>query len=39
MSLEFLIIDPQNDFSDSSDAALPVTGAGADAERLALSRE
>ena len=35
MSLEFLIIDPQNDFSDSSDAALPVTGAGADAERLA----
>ena len=39
MSLEFLIIDPQNDFSDSSDAALPVTGAGADAERLALLLE
>ena len=33
--LEFLIVDPQNDFSDAPDAALPVTGAGADAERLA----
>ena len=35
MRLEFLIVDPQNDFSDAPDAALPVTGAGADAERLA----
>lgn len=33
--LEFLIIDPQNDFSDSPQAALPVPGARADAERLA----
>lgn len=35
MSLEFLIIDPQNDFSDAPGAALPVPGASADAERLA----
>ena len=35
MSLEFLIIDPQNDFSDAPSAALPVPGASADAERLA----
>jgi nicotinamidase/pyrazinamidase len=35
MRLEFLIIDPQNDFSDTLGAALPVPGAGADAERLA----
>ena len=35
MRLEFLIIDPQNDFSDAPGAALPVPGAGADAERLA----
>ena len=35
MRLEFLIIDPQNDFSDTPDAALPVPGASADAERLA----
>lgn len=35
MRLEFLIIDPQNDFSDTPGAALPVPGAGADAERLA----
>ncbi|MCB1825728.1 MAG: hypothetical protein KDJ54_14545 [Candidatus Competibacteraceae bacterium] len=35
MRLEFLIVDPQNDFSDAPGAALPVTGAGADAERLA----
>lgn len=36
MRLEFLIIDPQNDFSDAPGAALPVPGAGADAERLAM---
>ena len=35
MRLEFLIVDPQNDFSDAPGAALPVAGAGADAERLA----
>jgi nicotinamidase-related amidase len=35
MRLEFLIIDPQNDFSDVTGAALPVPGATADAERLA----
>ena len=35
MRLEFLIIDPQNDFSDTPCAALPVPGAGADAIRLA----
>lgn len=35
MSLKLMIIDPQNDFSDFSDAALPVPGAGADAQRLA----
>lgn len=35
MRLEFLIIDPQNDFSDTPGAALPVPGANADAERLA----
>lgn len=35
MRLEFLIIDPQNDFSDAPGAALPVPGASADAERLA----
>ncbi len=35
MRLEFLIIDPQNDFSDTPAAALPVPGASADAERLA----
>lgn len=35
MRLEFLIIDPQNDFSDTPGAALPVPGAGADAVRLA----
>lgn len=35
MRLEFLIVDPQNDFSDAPGAALPVPGAGADAERLA----
>lgn len=35
MRLEFLIIDPQNDFSDTPEAALPVPGASADAERLA----
>ena len=35
MRLEFLIIDPQNDFSDAPGAALPAPGASADAERLA----
>ena len=35
MRLEFLIIDPQNDFSDTPGAALPVPGASADAGRLA----
>ena len=35
MSLKFLIIDPQNDFSDAPGAALPVPGATMDAERLA----
>ena len=35
MQLEFLIVDPQNDFSDAPGATLPVPGAGADAERLA----
>jgi len=35
MRLQFLIIDPQNDFSDAPGAALPVPGASADAERLA----
>ncbi|MFO1372732.1 MAG: isochorismatase family protein [Candidatus Competibacteraceae bacterium] len=35
MRLEFLIVDPQNDFSDAPGAALPVPGASADAERLA----
>ncbi len=35
MRLEFLIIDPQNDFSDTQGAALPVPGASADAVRLA----
>ena len=33
--LEFLIIDPQNDFSDNATANLPVVGANKDAERLA----
>ncbi|MBL8251060.1 MAG: hypothetical protein JNK31_05290 [Candidatus Competibacter sp.] len=35
MNLDFLLIDPQNDFSDTANAALPVPGALADAERLA----
>jgi nicotinamidase-related amidase len=35
MRLEFLIIDPQNDFCDIAGAALPVAGAYQDAERLA----
>ncbi len=35
MKLHFLIIDPQNDFSDTAGAALPVPGAMADARRLA----
>lgn len=34
-TLEVLIIDPQNDFCDSTGATLPVPGACADAERLA----
>ena len=34
-NLELLIIDPQNDFSDSPGATLPVPGAGEDAQRLA----
>jgi nicotinamidase-related amidase len=36
MHIEFLIIDPQNDFSDVPHAALPIPGASEDAERLAL---
>jgi nicotinamidase-related amidase len=32
---QLLIIDPQNDFCDIAPAALPVTGASADLERLA----
>ncbi|MBL8259420.1 MAG: hypothetical protein JNM60_06410 [Candidatus Competibacteraceae bacterium] len=35
MKLDFLLIDPQNDFCDTAGAALPVPGASADAERLA----
>ncbi|MGB2679706.1 MAG: hypothetical protein WBE39_00130 [Candidatus Competibacter sp.] len=35
MKFDFLLIDPQNDFSDTAGAALPVPGASADAERLA----
>ncbi len=35
MKLHFLIIDPQNDFSDVEQAALRVPGANADAQRLA----
>jgi len=35
MQLEVLLIDPQNDFSDAPGAALPVTGAAQDADRLA----
>lgn len=33
---DLLIVDPQNDFMDIADAALPVPGAAADMERLAL---
>ncbi len=32
---DLLIVDPQNDFMDIADAALPVPGAAADMERLA----
>ncbi len=39
MRLEFLIIDPQNDFSDTPGAALPVPGVSADAVRLAALLE
>jgi len=35
MNARLLIIDPQNDFCDIPGAALPVTGANADMERLA----
>lgn len=35
MSATLLIIDPQNDFCDIPGAALPVTGAAADMQRLA----
>jgi len=35
MNARLLIIDPQNDFCDIPGAALPVTGANADLERLA----
>jgi len=34
MKNHLLIIDPQNDFHDQTGAALPVTGAMADADRL-----
>lgn len=34
MQIELLIIDPQNDFSDVSQATLPIPGASADAARL-----
>jgi nicotinamidase/pyrazinamidase len=33
--LQLLVIDPQNDFMDIAGAALPVTGASADMDRLA----
>jgi len=33
--IHLLVIDPQNDFMDIPDAALPVTGANADMDRLA----
>ena len=35
MPFDLLIIDPQNDFMDIEGAALPVTGANADMDRLA----
>ena len=35
MRVELLIIDPQNDFMDTADAALPVPGATEDMRRLA----
>lgn len=35
MNVHLLVIDPQNDFMDTPGAALPVTGAKADMERLA----
>jgi nicotinamidase-related amidase len=34
VNTHLLIIDPQNDFMDQPGAALPVTGATADMERL-----
>lgn len=36
MRVELLIIDPQNDFMDTSKASLPVPGAIADMQRLAV---
>ena len=36
MAYDLLIIDPQNDFLDIDGATLPVTGANADMDRLAL---
>ena len=35
MKVHLLIIDPQNDFMDLPDSALPVPGAVADMDRLA----
>lgn len=34
-NIQLLVVDPQNDFMDTAGAALPVTGASADMDRLA----